>query len=141
MPRPLSSCSWAMYHLDCEVIIATISSLRRRLGNGISLRETLLPCTSRGSAAGSSPLAECNSDDRRILGGDEFASRLFSASLETALIQSARDKSTQRGGDGGTWIAHQAIIGRISSIAAVARPLSYDESSPRHGINPYFDSA
>jgi chromosomal replication initiation ATPase DnaA len=36
------------------------------------------------------------------------------------------------------WVAHQAVTGRISSLAGVARLFNRDESSLRHGITQHF---
>ncbi|HMN44989.1 MAG TPA: transposase [Povalibacter sp.] len=104
-----------------------------------------------------SPLNECNVNDRRILGSDEFAGKLlgdawqaksrktlhelmddaahkFSISHESLLSPSRqRHLSKAR-----AWVAYEAISLRIASLSQVARLLQRDESSLRAAIQRYF---
>jgi putative transposase len=107
-----------------------------------------------------SPFANCNPGDRRILGGDDFAAKTLGDSwrprsrktleevIEEAcamfgvsadiLASSSRSASVVRAR---AWVAHQARMLRIASLAAVARRLNRDESSLRHGVREYFGGA
>lgn len=105
-----------------------------------------------------SPFTECNPSDRRILGSDDFASRLLGdtwrprsvTTLETiiteacALFEISADRlySPSRHHElvkARAWIAHQAVTQRIASLAFVARHLQRDESSLRHGMKKHFN--
>jgi REP element-mobilizing transposase RayT len=107
-----------------------------------------------------SPLSECNPNDSRILGSDEFAGRLLGQNWKPRSYKTLDDLIAEACAKFGVtpeqlcstnrrnvlvvaraWIGHQAITGRISSMAAVARHLCRDESTLRHGINTYFSSA
>ena len=104
-----------------------------------------------------SPLNECNANDRRILGSDEFAGKLlgdswlprsrktlhqliddaahkFSISHE-ALLSPSRQRHLAKAR---AWIAHEAISLRIASLSQVARLLQRDESSLREAVRRYF---
>lgn len=100
-----------------------------------------------------SPLSECNANDRRILGSDDFAGRVLGESwrprsrktldelVSEACIQFCTtrkdlESSSRRSSlvKARAWIAQQAIGGRICSIAAVARALNRDESTLRHAL-------
>jgi REP element-mobilizing transposase RayT len=104
-------------------------------------------------AAALSPLLECNPNDRRILGGDDFARGLLgsgwiprSRKSLAALIQEACEHFNCRPPDlesasrkpqlvaARAWVAHQAVTGRVASIAEVARKFNRDESSLRHAL-------
>jgi len=106
---------------------------------------------------GSSPLENCNPCDPRILGSDDFASKLlgaewqprsratldelvneacqqFSVSKEDLLSRrSARALTKAR-----SWIAYEAVRLRIASLCAVARVLQRSESSLRESVKRYF---
>jgi REP element-mobilizing transposase RayT len=107
--------------------------------------------------SGRSPLAECNPSDTRILGSDEFASRLLGAgwqprsrkslaqivseacmtySVSASQLSSASRE--QRFVKARAWIAHQAILGRVASVTTVARTFGRNESSLRHALKRYF---
>jgi putative transposase len=105
----------------------------------------------------SSPLRECNRNDRRVLGSDDFAARMLGEAwrprshktldqiIEEAcnnfavsaadLASASRASSLVRAR---AWITHQAVTQRIAPIAAVARLLKRDESSLRHGLRRHF---
>jgi len=104
-----------------------------------------------------SPFDECNPNDRRILGGDDFAARMLGEAwrpcsyktLEAIigeacaiftvtpehLTSSSRTASLVRAR---AWVAHQAVTLRVGSLAAVARRFNRDESSLRHGVKQHF---
>lgn len=104
-----------------------------------------------------SPLNECNANDRRILGSDEFAGKLLGASWRPksrktldqlideaaskfsigheALLSSSRQRHLTKAR---AWIAHEAITLRIASLSQVARLLQRDESSLRETVRRYF---
>jgi putative transposase len=106
-----------------------------------------------GQKRSPSPLSECNTNDRRILGSDEFAGRVLGSSWkprsrktleqlvteaclkfsvsDADLCSSSRRKLlvTAR-----AWIVRESVAGRICSIAAVARRLNRDESTIRHAL-------
>lgn len=104
-----------------------------------------------------SPLDEYNPNDRRILGGDEFAGKLlgdswrprspqtlqqlvdeaaqkFSVSTE-ALLSRNRQRLPAKAR---AWVAREAILLRIASLAQVARVFQRDESTLRESIQRYF---
>ncbi|HEY6640538.1 hypothetical protein [Povalibacter sp.] len=109
--------------------------------------------------ATASPFAECNPNDRRVLGSDDFAAKMLGDSWrprsrttldeviedacatfevsECFLASSSRKPALVRGR---AWVAHKALALRIASLAAVAHRLNRDESSLRHGIKEYFGS-
>jgi putative transposase len=100
-----------------------------------------------------SPLLNCNPSDRRILGSDDFARRVIGPvwrpksghSLEE-LIENACQHFNCKIADlasasrrpqlvaARAWVVHQAVSGRIASIAEVARRFNRDESSLRHAL-------
>ena len=104
-----------------------------------------------------SPLEDCNVNDRRVLGSDDFAARVLGEAwrprskmtLEevideacakfridvTALSSPSRAAKLVRAR---AWVAHKATTLQIASIATVARRLCRDESSLRHGIKAHF---
>lgn len=103
-----------------------------------------------------SPLEDCNPNDRRVLGSDEFATRLLGAawkprSLKTleALIQDACAHFNCSASDLGSesrkpqlvaaraYVVQQAVSGRVASIAEVARKFNRDESSLRHAMKAH----
>ena len=105
-----------------------------------------------------SPLAECNPNDARILGSDDFAARMLGDSwrprsrktLEEIIDEACTRFAVSIGQLSSTgrstslvmaraWIAHQALTLRVASLAAVARRLNRDESSLRHGVRTHFD--
>ena len=100
-----------------------------------------------------SPLSECNENDRRILGGDEFAGRMLGESWKPRSRRSLEDlvsdacelfgvrktelQSSRRSASlvkARAWIVEKAVAGRICSIASVARLLNRDESTLRHAL-------
>ena len=104
-----------------------------------------------------SPLVECNPNDHRILGSDDFAARM----LGKAWSPRSRKTLEELIGEGcaqfgvaaedlcsasraatvvkaRAWIASQAVKLRVASIAVVARRLRRDESSLRHGMQRHF---
>jgi hypothetical protein len=106
-----------------------------------------------GSTDSSSPLKECNANDRRILGSDAFAGRMLGESwkprsqrtLEQIIAEACAQFgieepelcSTSRRStlvNARAWIAQQCVQGRVCSIAAVARRLNRDESTIRHAL-------
>jgi len=105
-----------------------------------------------------SPLEDCNPSDPRILGSDDFASRLlgaewqprsrktlddlandacqrFSVSRQELLSRRRQREPTKAR----SWIAHEAIRLHIASLCAVARYLQRSESSLRESVKRYFD--
>lgn len=104
-----------------------------------------------------SPLFECNPNDQRILGSDDFAGRLLGAAWQPRsrksvqhLIEEAaqqfqvttealRSPGKQRHlTKARAWIAHQAVTHRISSLAHVARLLQRSESSLREAVQRHY---
>ncbi|HEY6640548.1 MAG TPA: hypothetical protein VIZ63_00270 [Povalibacter sp.] len=104
-----------------------------------------------------SPLVECNPNDRRILGSDEFAGKLLGAAwqpksrktLQQLVDEAARGFSISREAllspsrqrhlsKARAWIAHEAISRRIASLSQVARLLQRDESSLREAVQRHF---
>lgn len=104
-----------------------------------------------------SPLNECNQNDRRILGSDDFAGQLLGAawrprsrkSLQELLEEAARQFSVTAEGllspskqrrltHARAWIAHQAVTLRIASLSHVARFLQRSESALRESVQRYF---
>lgn len=107
--------------------------------------------------SGTSPFVECNPNDHRILGSDQFASRLLGQAWKprsrktleqiieeacaTFTVTVAQLCSAGRGHKlvkARAWVAHQAVMARITSLAAVARHFNRDESSLRHGMKQYY---
>ena len=102
---------------------------------------------------GCSPLLNCNPSDRRILGSDDFARRVIgpdwkprSKQTLDELIEKACQHFNCRVPElvsasrrpqlvaARAWVVHQAVNGRIASIAEVARRFNRDESSLRHAL-------
>jgi putative transposase len=103
-----------------------------------------------------SPLEECNSNDRRILGSDDFAKRLLgpgwrprSAKTLDALIEDACAHFNCTPSElasacrkphlvaARAFVANQAVSGRVASVAEVARRFNRDESSLRHALKAH----
>lgn len=105
-----------------------------------------------------SPLAERNSNDSRILGSDDFAGKLLGATwhprssktltdliieacqqfsvAEDALLSSGSQRHLTKVR---AWIAHQAIILRIASLSAVARHFHRTEAALRQSVKRHFN--
>jgi hypothetical protein len=107
-----------------------------------------------------SPLAELNTNDRRVLGDDDFLGRIHAAAWQPRsrkTIDEVLDEATQRfaishdrliapgrarlPAKARAWIAHQAVTLRIASLARVAALLGRDESTLRESVERYFPSA
>jgi putative transposase len=110
------------------------------------------------SSPGPSPLEQCNPNDRRILGSDEFAAKPLGeawrpksrkelstiiseacerfAVTEQALISPGTQRQLTKAR---AWIAHQAITLRIASLAAVARRFNRTEGALRQSVKLHFD--
>lgn len=105
-----------------------------------------------------SPLEDCNPNDRRILGSDEFAAKLLGAAwqprsrktLDQLLDEAcqqwqlSRDvlRSTNRHRQltyARAWIAHQAVTQRIASLSHVAQTLDRSEASLRESVKLHFN--
>ena len=105
-----------------------------------------------------SPLLDCMGGDTRVLGSDEFASKLLGAAWRpkskqtlTQLIAEACDQflvseesllsrnSQRRLTRVRAWIAHQAVIRRIASLSAVARHFGRAESPLRLSVKRNFN--
>ena len=112
-----------------------------------------------GNNSASSPLEECNPNDRRILGSDDFARGLLGSTWKRRSQETLEDliaeacarfgvSALQLGSPGRkkplvaarAWVAQQALNGRVASIAMVARRFNRDESSLRHALNTHFPS-
>jgi hypothetical protein len=108
-------------------------------------------------APGPSPLAECNPNDRRILGSDEFAANLLGEGWRpkqrkelAAIIAEACERfvvteaalastSTQRHlTRARAWIAHQAIVSSTTSLSAIARRFNRTEGALRQSVKLHF---
>ena len=104
-----------------------------------------------------SPLVECNPNDHRILGSDDFAARMLGKAWPPRSRKTLEDIIGEGCAQFGVaaedlcsasrvatvvkaraWIASQAVKLRVASIAVVARRLRRDESSLRHGMQRYF---
>jgi REP element-mobilizing transposase RayT len=105
-----------------------------------------------------SPLLECNSSDKRILGSDDFAGKLLGAAWKSRsrttlseLVEVAcrefsvteeelRSPSCERRlTKGRAWVAHQAVVQRIASLSTVARHFNRSEAALRQGIKYHFN--
>ena len=103
------------------------------------------------------PPGECNPNDQRILGSDDFAGKLLGAAwrprsrqsieelIEEAVrvfsvsLESLRSSSKQRHlTHARAWIAHRAVTLRITSLSHVARLLNRSESSLRECVRRQF---
>jgi len=101
-----------------------------------------------------SPLDERNSNDPRILGGDEFARRMLGEewrpksrkSLQQLIEEACRHFTVSaaqmysgsrqpRIVAARVWVVREAVRGRVASVAAVARVFNRDESSLRRALN------
>ena len=97
-----------------------------------------------------SPLENCNSNDPRILGSDEFASRLLGPGwrprsrkslqqlIEEACAQFALTEDELKSSSrlrrvvaARAWVAKEAVVGRVASLSHVARAFRRNESSLR----------
>ena len=106
-----------------------------------------------------SPLDERNSNDRRILGSDDFLGRIHSAAwrprsrktLDELIEEAAqhfeisRNQLTSPGrarlpAKPRAWVAHQAVSLRIASLAQVATAFGRDESTLRESVERHFSS-
>lgn len=105
-----------------------------------------------------SPLQHRNPSDRRILGSDTFTSKILGnawkprsrksldqlideactqfAVTRPALLSISRQRHLSHVR---AWIAHQAVILRICSLASVAAALSRDESTLRESVKLHFN--
>jgi len=111
--------------------------------------------TARDPAA-QSPLLECNANDRRILGTDDFARTLLGdrwtpksrKSIEVLIGEACAHFNctpTELGSKSRNaqlvaaraWVAHEAVAGRVASIAEIARRFNRDESSLRHALETH----
>jgi putative transposase len=100
-----------------------------------------------------SPLLDRNPSDSRILGSDDFARRLFGSEWKPrsrksldALIQDACNHFHCTSSElnsisrkpllvaARAWVVHEAVNGRVASVAEVARKFNRDESSLRHAL-------
>jgi len=100
-----------------------------------------------------SPLEDCNPNDRRILGSDDFARRLLGAewrprstkTLEALIEEACKHfncspaelasiSRTPRLVAARAFVAQLAVSGRVASVAEVARRFKRDESSLRHAM-------
>jgi putative transposase len=100
-----------------------------------------------------SPLEDRNPNDQRILGSDDFASRLIGPdwkpkskkSLDVLIDEACEHFNCDRSDLSSVsrrshliaaraWVVRQAVNGRVASIAAVARKFNRDESSLRHAL-------
>jgi len=109
-----------------------------------------------GTNPDSSPLDECNDNDRRILGSDDFARKLLrqewkpkSRKSLDVLVQEACENfactsddlsSTSRRSDhvaARAWVVCQAVTAGVASVAQVARRFNRDESSLRHALKTH----
>jgi REP element-mobilizing transposase RayT len=110
------------------------------------------------SPSGGSPLQDLNPNDQRILGSDKFAAGLLGSawrprsrkSLEMlideacqqfaitrdALLSASRHRQLTRAR---AWVAHQALILRITSLARVANAFGRTESGLRQSVKLYFN--
>lgn len=105
-----------------------------------------------------SPLLDCKGGDARVLGSDEFASKLLGAAWRpasrqtlTELVTEACDRfsvseesllsrnSQRRLTRVRAWIAHQAVIRRIASLSKVARHFGRAESPLRLSVKRNFN--
>jgi len=107
-----------------------------------------------------SPLEDCNSNDRRVLGSDDFARRLLGAawkprsskSLDVLIEDACKHfscsptelASVSRRPNlvaARARVVHEAVSGRVASIAEVARRFNRDESSLRHALKAHDPSS
>jgi REP element-mobilizing transposase RayT len=105
-----------------------------------------------------SPLLQCNANDGRILGSDDFAAKLLGAAWQPrsrktladvivdacrqfAIEESAlRSRSAHRQlTKARAWVAHQATTLRIASLSEVARVFDRRESSLRECVKRHFN--
>lgn len=132
----------AMFHRERSQAVA---AYRRFLDETIGLAST-------------SPLAACHPDDVRILGNDRFLSTVLGSSWKPKsrqTLQELIDEACRQFAVPDSllfspsrcrhvthiraWIAHQALLRRIASLAAVARTLQRDESSLRNSVKHHFN--
>jgi putative transposase len=107
---------------------------------------------------GLSPLEQCNPNDRRILGGDDFASALLGKAwrprsrkdLESVIAEACAkfevteaelsSSSAQRAlTHARAWVAHQAVTLRIDSLSSVARRFNRTEGALRQSVKLHFN--
>lgn len=112
---------------------------------------------SHAARSAESPFDHCNPNDCRILGGDDFATRILDKAwrpqsrktLEEIIDEACTIfavtpehlASTSRAAllvKARAWIAHQVVTLRVGSLATVARRFNRDESSLRHGVKKHF---
>lgn len=106
-----------------------------------------------GNSEVRSPFEQCNPDDARILGGDDFARRMLGVkwkprsrkSLDQLIAEGCRHfavspadlRSPRRDAKvvaARVWVASQALEGRIASLSEVARKFNRNESSLRRAL-------
>ncbi len=104
-----------------------------------------------------SPLQQCNPNDPRVLGSDDFVGRLLNESWRPrsrvtlaeliaqacqqldVTAQALQSRSRNRKlTQARAWIAHQATTHRIASIAEVARTFNRNEASLRESVLHHF---
>jgi REP element-mobilizing transposase RayT len=133
--------AWRMFAADRERAVAAYRRFVTNSGSSVS-----------------SPLLDCNHNDRRILGSDDFAARLLGRawrprsrkSLDQLISEACSLFAVTQDGlrsccraqvlvKARAWVAHQALCERICSLAEVARRFDRDESSLRHGVRAHFN--
>lgn len=105
-----------------------------------------------------SPLQQVNANDTRILGSDAFAAALLGQAwrprshktLDMLIDEACQQFSTHRAALASAsrhrtltraraWVAHQALVLRITSLAQVARAFGRTESGLRQSVKLHFN--
>lgn len=154
---------WSSHHAYCSSIahpwVTTdfaLSMLHREREHAVAAYQRFLSEEIGGVLC--SPLLECNSNDRRILGSDDFAAKLLGAAwqprsrktIADIVAEACRkfdvDESSLRSPSANreltkarAWVAHQALTLRVASLSAVARVFQRRESSLRECVKRHFN--
>jgi putative transposase len=154
---------WSSHHVYCGTVSQPWVTSEFALKLFHSERSTAVLAYQRFvdadvDAPGPSPLAECNPNDRRVLGSDEFAAKVLGeawrpkrrtelaaiiadACARFAVTEAAlTSMSTQRHlTKARAWVAHQAITSGTSSLSAIARRFNRTEGALRQSVKLYFN--
>jgi len=106
------------------------------------------------------PTDELNSNDRRVLGGDDFLAHVLGMAwrprLGKTLDQVIDDACTEFGvtmvalesrspsrvyAQARAWVANQCVIHRVASVSEVARRFGRDESTVRESMQRYYSAS
>ena len=152
---------WSSHHVylgarvePCVTAELALSMLHPELSEAIVAYQRFMEAL----PSGGSPLQDLNPNDRRILGSDKFAAGLLGSawrprsrkSLDILIDEACQQFTTTRAAlisasrhrqltQARAWVAHQALILRITSLARVAHAFGRTESGLRQSVKLHFN--